>query len=294
MKQKHKKEKRHTFPIRLKKRLGQHILKDKTILKSIAEECGIGAETLVIEIGAGIGNLTEFLALKAQKVIAIEIDTQFTPYHKRISTRFSNIQFLYENVLDMDWDNFPQGDSSKDLVITGNIPYNITSPLIMKILRSRLLWRKIVFLVQKELGMRLTAPPGTKKASSITLKISYLSHPRFIRVIPSHVFSPPPKVESAIISFLPEKGANKEPSHLDSLFWLLDAAFSQRRKTVLNSLGHSLKNVLSREDLKNYLEESGVDPRVRPEAITLEKYLLLFKGLKKTLENAKIASTFKT
>ena len=266
-------------PIRLKKRLGQHILKDKAILGEIAEACDIREDTTILEIGAGVANLTEALAKRAQKVIAVEIDPRFRLYHVRLLTRHPNIEFLYENIMDLKLEAMEELSHTEDLVIAGNIPYQITSPLVMKILESGLGWRRMVLMVQKELAMRLTAPPGGKETSAISLKIRYFCETSVLRTVKSQAFRPPPRVDSAIAIFTPREEQPFSVERRREFFRLLEGAFSQRRKTILNSLGHALAGGVSRKQLAEELESVGIDPGLRAENITLEQYYGLFERL---------------
>ena len=266
-------------PPYLKKRLGQHILMDQAILQSIAGYCGITPETTVFEIGAGVANLTEALARRAKKVIAVEIDPRFKMYHLRLLTKYSNVEFLYEDVLDMNWEEFEPKGKAGDLVITGNIPYNITTPLVMKILEQITHFGKMVLMVQKEVGQRLTAPPGTRHTSAVTLKIRYFCDTELLREVSRKAFHPPPRVASALVRFTPRIGRPYSPETRKRFFRLLEAAFVQRRKTLINSLGHAMKAQMSKTDLERYLQSAGIEPGKRPETILLEQYQPLFELL---------------
>lgn len=269
------------YPIRLKKRLGQHILKDREILRFIVESCEIHPDTTVLEIGAGVANLTEGLAMKAKHVVAVEIDPQFQIYHKRLLIKYPNVSFIYENILDINLENLEQIREARDLIIAGNIPYNITSPLVMKILEGSRTFRHMILMVQKELAHRFCAPPGTRNTSAITLKIHFLCEPRLLRLIPGDVFHPLPSVDSALIRFIPHCQTPLTGETRLVFFRFLDAAFSQRRKTILNSLGSQLGTVMSKKDLAEVFQSAGIDPGKRPEAIQLEEYLSLFDALRK-------------
>lgn len=249
---------------------------DKDILKYIVNSCELTKDTFVMEIGAGVANLTEGLALHAKKVFSFEIDRQFTLYHKRLLTKYHHVEFLYEDIMDSPWENMEQIRDAGDLVITGNIPYNITSPLVMKILESKLKWRHMVLMLQKELAQRLTAPEGHKDSSGITLKIRSLCSPKLLRVVSRGSFIPPPRVDSAIVSFIPKETEWKEPEARRVFFQFLDKAFGQRRKILLNSLCHGLGGMITKEELKEKMMMVGVDPGKRPESITLEQYKNLF------------------
>ena len=267
--------------VQLKKRLGQHILEDKEILRFIVESCEIHPDTTALEIGSGVANLTEGLAMKAKHVVAVEIDPQFQIYHKRLLIKYSNVSFIYENILDLKLENLVQLREARDLIIAGNIPYNITSPLVMKILEGSRTFRHMVLMVQKELAQRYCAPPGTRNTSAITLKIHFLCEPGILRLISREVFHPQPRVDSALIRFIPRSRTPLTREMRLVFFRLLDAAFSQRRKTILNSLGSQLGSVMSKKELGAVIHSAGIDSIKRPEVILLEEYLSLFNALQK-------------
>ncbi len=267
--------------LHLKKRLGQHILKDDTVLSAIVDACTLRPETIVLEIGAGIANLTEALARGAKKIIAVELDRQFEPFHARLKKKFPNVEFLYADILKIDIDHIESLRASPDLIITGNIPYSITSPLVMKILESRLAFRHMILMVQKEVAERLTAAPGSKSSSALTLKVHYFCQTELLRIIPGSVFYPRPRVDSALVRFIPRAELPYPPQKRIAFFQFLNAAFGQRRKTILNSLGHALKGSITKAHLKIELESAGIEPLSRPETIHLEQYQTLFEILKK-------------
>ena len=270
----------HPFLIRLKKRLGQHILKDQGLLEYIADACDLTPQTTVLEIGAGIANLTECLARRAGKVVAVELDEQFRIYHTRLSLHQANVKFLYEDILDMEMDRLEAFREADDLVITGNIPFNITGPFLMKMLEGPLHFRRMILMLQKEVAQRLTAQVGTKATNAFTLKVRYFCEPSILKVVPRDFFHPKPKVDSAIVLFLPHTTLPYDTETRRRFFRLLDAAFAQKRKIILNSLLHTCHGAWSKEELIRLLQAAGIDPVQRAETVSLERFKTLFEILK--------------
>jgi len=268
--------------IHLKKRLGQRILKDRETLQFIADSCDLTPETTVLEIGAGIGNLTEQLASRAKKVVAVELDEQYRIFHLRLLIHHQNIDFIYHNITDMNLGEIPALKEARDLVIAGNIPFYITTPLIMKILEGDTTFRRMVLMVQKEVAMRLAALSGHRSTSAITLKVHYFSNATILRIVPRHNFHPAPKVDSAIILFTPRRETTFDPETRRQFFKLLDAAFSQRRKIILNSLMSAMGGKISKDIISTCLDEAGIDPSCRAERVIFEQFLALFKVMQKS------------
>lgn len=263
--------------IRLKKSLGQHLLMDRDILRDIVKACDLGDNTTVLEIGSGVANLTEGLAKNAREVAAIELDPQFSVYHSRIRMLYSNVDFIYGDVMDLDLNEIGMVKNAEDLVITGNIPYGITSPLIMKILESRLCFRVMVFMIQKEVAERINSPAGSKKVSAFTMKVRYYCETEIIRTVPRTSFKPPPRVDSAVLRFHPGKQHPLKEDERKDFFSLLKGAFSQKRKTVTNSLTNAFSGQFSKDEIREALLESGITPTQRAESIRFDQYMTLFK-----------------
>ncbi len=265
--------------IHLKKRFGQHMLKDQCILARIAGECGLTGDTTVLEIGAGTGNLTEELAQRAGRVISVEMDPQFQIYHTRLMMRYNNLEFIRSDILDLDLDSMESLSKAGDLIIAGNIPYGITSPLIMKILEGNLPFRGIVFMVQKEMAERITAPPGSSDRSAFSLKVQYRADIELLFKVPASSFIPPPRVDSAVIRFTLKRDKGLEKGEEASFFRLLTAAFAQKRKTLINSLGHGLKGAMSREEVLEVLEGCGISPGCRAETLNLIQFYDMYHAM---------------
>jgi 16S rRNA (adenine1518-N6/adenine1519-N6)-dimethyltransferase len=269
----------HSEGIRLKKRYGQHVLANWKTLKAIVARCTIERDMTVIEIGAGIGNLTRLLAERAAKVYAIERDRDFAPLHARHFAAFPNVEFLYEDVLDLDFHKLVSSQPERTVVV-GNIPYQITSPIIMKLLEDEIHYGRVLLMMQREVAERLTASPGGKQFGILTLKVLFYSDVRIEFLIPPKRFIPPPRVESALVRFFPHKKVHfPDNAQRKRFFALIDSAFSQRRKTLANAVSHALAESLNKQRVTSALAELGISPQSRAESLSLEQFFQLYEKL---------------
>lgn len=270
----------------LKKALGQHLLANSGMLNEIARICEIQSESLVIEIGAGIGNLTQaLLRFNPRHYIGIELDEEFKALHQRFFATSDRIEFIYGDVLQVDF--APLVQNYKDVIIVGNIPYQITSPLLIKLLLGDFYWSRIVLTLQKEVAERLVSPPGTKKVSALTYKVSLFAIPRIMFFMSPRNFIPPPKVESAVVKFIPHPQPLLSKSEIKEMFRLLEAAFAQRRKTILNTLAGANLTQLPKEQLKEVISRAGINPEYRAENFSLAEFITLLNALKPYLQSSK-------
>lgn len=260
---------KHDF--RLSKSLGQNFLTDKHIIDKIIECTHITKEDLVIEIGPGIGVLTEAAASQADKVIAIEVDKNLIPVLEETLADYENIQIINQDILKADLskiikDNY-RGGSVK---IIGNLPYYITTPIIMKILEERVPADSITIMMQKEVADRIKSPPGSKTYGAISVAVQYYCTVKQIASVPKEVFVPQPKVDSAVIRL--DVRREKAVDLIDEriFFACIKAGFGQRRKTLLNSL--TGVEGLSKESIKRILEEAKVDSMRRAETLSLDEF----------------------
>ncbi|MCX7766162.1 MAG: 16S rRNA (adenine(1518)-N(6)/adenine(1519)-N(6))-dimethyltransferase RsmA [Candidatus Sumerlaeia bacterium] len=270
----------------LKKALGQHLLANSGMLNEIARICEIQPESLVIEIGAGIGNLTQaLLRFNPLHYIGIELDEEFKALHQRFFATSDRIEFIYGDVLQVDFARLVQNYS--DVIIVGNIPYQITSPLLIKLLLGEFHWSRIVLTLQKEVAERLVAISGTKKISVLTYKVQIFAIPRIMFFMSPSNFIPPPKVESAVVKFIPHPQPLLSKADVKEMFRLLDAAFAQRRKTILNTLTNANLTQLPKEQLKEMLSRAGINPACRAEDFSLAEFISLLNALKPYLQSSK-------
>ena len=243
-----------------KRRLGQHFLFDPSILKRIVSAAQINTDDTVVEIGPGSGSLTTLLAESAKEVIAVEVDRQLCERLREGLSGIDNLELVCGDFLEYDLDKI---DGFKAV---GNIPYYITTPIIFKLLSAGRRLLSATLTIQKEVAERIVAGPGTKRYGILSLMVQYRTEAEIAFLIPKEAFSPPPKVDSAVIQLrtLHEKRVLVRDEGL--FFRIIRTAFSQRRKTLANSL----KPVYT--DIKGILEKLGIDPRRRPETLTIEDF----------------------
>lgn len=264
------------YGFRFTKSLGQNFLIDGNIVRKIADAAEIDEEDNVIEIGPGVGTLTEELALRAKKVVAIEIDEKLRELHKE-TLALENVKVIYEDFLDIDLKVLTEkefGDESFKVV--ANLPYYVTTPIIEKLVLSNTNLISITVMVQKEVAKRLSAGPGGKDYGSLSVFINYYTDCKYRFQVPRSVFMPKPNVDSAVLSL---KMKDREEVDTDFLFKVVRAAFTTRRKTILNSLSNSKLNY-TKDEIKKALELSGVDERRRAETLDLREFIVLSVNFK--------------
>jgi 16S rRNA (adenine1518-N6/adenine1519-N6)-dimethyltransferase len=258
------------YGFKFSKSLGQNFLIDGNIINKIAETAELDENSGVIEIGPGFGTLTQVLCSKAKKVVAIEVDKSLEKVHQE-TLDYDNIKIIYEDFMKVDVVKLIDEEfKGMDVKIVANLPYYITTPIIMKILEERYKISKIVVMVQKEVAERLNSTAGTKEYGAITLAVNYRADTRIAMIVPNTVFMPRPKVDSAVISFDILDKPRIQVLDENMLFAVIKASFGQRRKTLLNGLSNNLK--LPKEEIKLALERAGIDPGVRGETLTLEQF----------------------
>ena len=272
--------------LRSTKGLGQHFLVDGEVLRQVAGAVVPGVSTTVIEVGAGIGNLTYLLALSGAHVIGIEIDPKFRPLHEETflhrETLQGTVEFVYVDALEFDFADASRqaAERGRRFVVAGNIPYQITSPLIMRILESGACFDVMALMMQREVAERLTSGPGTRRNSAITIKVQYFCEPDIVCEVPAAAFLPPPKVDSQVIAFRLRSPRLSDTSR-EAFFRLVDAAFAQRRKMMVNSVV-AAGGGYGRPEIEAALERIGLSPAVRAEQLGCEEFLALFGALCET------------
>lgn len=261
----------------LKKSLGQNFLIDENILNNIASAADIDEESYVLEIGPGAGALTQVLASRGKKVIAVEIDQRLEPVLKDTLQDFDNVSVHFGDVLKLDLHQIidqecPPGVPVK---VVANLPYYVTTPILMKLLTDGLPIKTIVVMIQKEVAGRLRAEPGEKSYGSLSIAVQYLAEPKIVMTVPKTVFVPQPNVDSAVIrlDIRPEKKVKVDD---ETFFYkLVRASFAQRRKTLMNNLINNLYDKTQKEQLLEVLEQTGIDPGRRGETLTIEEFARL-------------------
>lgn len=253
------------------KGLGQNFLINPSVCPRMAELSGAGKEVGVIEIGPGIGVLTRELCEISDKVVAVEIDKRLIPVLDETLADFDNIKVINDDVMKLDLKKLIEDEfEGMKVVVCANLPYYITSPVIMKLLEDKLPVEAITVMVQKEAAQRICAEVGSRESGAVTVSVNYYSKPEMLFTVSSGSFMPAPKVDSAVMRLDVYK---EPPIKLDDdkkFFTVVKAAFSQRRKTVLNSISSSL--ALEKNVVNGILLDSGVDPRSRAEKLTMEDF----------------------
>ncbi len=265
----------------LKKGLGQNFLTDPTVCPAIAQGAEIDGEG-VIEIGPGAGVLTRELAKRAKKVVAIELDTRLMPILAETLDGFDNAFVRFEDAMKCDLHKLIHDEfGNMPVSVCANLPYYITSPLIMRLLEENLPIRSINVMVQKEAAERLCAQMGTRECGPVTAAVRYYSEPRILFGVGRESFLPPPKVDSAVIRL--DIKRERDPSIRDdkAFFRVIKAAFAMRRKTVLNSLSNSLP--FDKQIIIDALQECGIEPSSRAESIPMEQFVKLTDYLYKEI-----------
>ncbi len=263
------------YNIKADKSLGQNFLISDEVVEKIVEEADINKEDTVIEIGPGLGVLTNLLLKKSNDVKVIELDERMVNILKSRFILSKNLTIIYNDVLKVDLKELTKNAKGKVKVVA-NLPYYISTPIIMKLLEANDIIDEIIVMVQKEVADRLTAKTGTRLAGAITYEVEYFSNSEEIIKVTKDCFIPSPKVDSAVIKLTLKK--NIEKNNLDKLFKIIKSAFSQRRKTLENALLNS-GMVESKEQLEKIYNELGFEKNVRGEKLTLEDYINLSKFL---------------
>ncbi|PKM51111.1 MAG: 16S rRNA (adenine(1518)-N(6)/adenine(1519)-N(6))-dimethyltransferase [Firmicutes bacterium HGW-Firmicutes-7] len=260
----------------IQKRFGQNFLIDLNILEKIVQGAELTEDDVVIEIGPGIGSLTQVLAENAKKVIAIEIDKKLIPILEETLIGYDNITIINEDILKVDLHKLiAQHNEGNKVKVIANLPYYITTPIIMGLFENNIPVDIITVMVQKEVADRMQAKPGKKDYGALSLAVQYYSKPKIVTQVGPNCFIPAPKVGSSVISLKRFDEQAFDVTDPKFLFRLIKAAFSQRRKTLVNSVSNHENLEVSKEQLLQALHEMGLDPRVRGEALTLEQFIEL-------------------
>ena len=269
---------RTIFGFRNSKSLGQNFLTDKNIIDRIIEGSEIGPEDLVIEIGPGIGVITREAAATAKKVVAVEIDEDLLPVLQYTLGDLNNVEVVNQDILKTDLKALIKAqDFAGKVRVIGNLPYYITTPIIMKLLEEDIDCETITVMMQKEVADRLKAAPGKKECGAISLMVQYFADVKEIAKVPRTVFIPQPKVDSTVLRLDVRKEKPVAVEDEEYFFKVIKAGFAQRRKTVANSL--SVLGDVTRAEILEALEKAGIEPVRRGETLSLEEYAKLTKAL---------------
>ena len=268
------------YDFSLSKGFGQNFIINPGVCPRIAEASGIGPGWGALEIGPGIGVLTEQLAERADKVVSVEVDTRLQPLLAETMAGHPNFKLVLGDVLKVDLAALLKAEfPGMPVAVCANLPYYITSPILMRLLEERLPIRSITVMVQKEAAQRLCAAPGTRQAGAISYAVAYYTAPELLFTVQPGSFYPAPKVTSAVIRLTLHDTPPVQPANGDErgLFRLIRAAFSQRRKTAANAVAAGLG--LPKPRVTAALQAAGLDARLRPEQLTLADYCALQAAL---------------
>lgn len=260
------------YEFNFKKNFGQNFLVDERVLDKIVSAADINENDLVIEVGPGIGTLTQAMAKKAGKVVSVEIDKTLVPILDELLADYGNIEIINEDILKVDINELIEHHNGMNVKMAANLPYNITTPIIMNILEKHIPMESLTVMIQKEVAYRMNAKPSTKDYGSLSLVTQYYCEPYLVANVPQNCFMPRPNVDSAVIKLTILKEPRVNVKNEQFMFDFIKAAFSQRRKTLVNCIFSNGMLRLNKEELGKVLNELGYDERVRGESLTLEDY----------------------
>ncbi len=269
------------YNIRLTKSLGQNFLADENVVRRIVDAAGVGENDLVVEIGPGIGSMTCELARRAKKVIAVEIDKHLISALQDNLKEFSNVKIINMDIMDVNIKELLDKEHQGSIKVVANLPYYITTPIIMKLLEKENDFDQMVFMIQKEVARRIVAKPGGKDYGALSVAVQYYSNPVKVFDVAPHCFIPQPDVDSTVIRLEIYKTPPVILLDKDIFFKVVRASFGQRRKTMINALYNSGNFNKTKEELKGILKELDINENARGETLSINKFAqlanLLFK-----------------
>ena len=264
------------------KRFGQNFLIDTHVLEKIIAASQITKEDFVLEIGPGIGTMTQYLAEYAREVAAVEIDNTLIPILKDTLKDWDNVTVINDDILKVDIRKLAlERNGGKPIKVVANLPYYITTPIIMGLFENQVPIDSITIMVQKEVADRMQVGPGTKDYGALSLAVQYYAKPEIVANVPPNCFMPRPKVGSAVIRLERYEKPPVEVSNEKLMFRIIRASFNQRRKTLVNGLKNSQELSYSREEIEEVLNECGIPLNIRGEALTLAEFASLANAFDK-------------
>lgn len=269
------------YNFNFQKKFGQNFLIDTHVLDKIIEKANITKEDFVLEIGPGIGTMTQYLCEEAGEVAAVEIDSNLIPILKDTLSEYSNIEIIHGDILKVDIGALArEKNQGKPIKVVANLPYYITTPIIMGLFESHVPIDSITVMVQKEVAERMQASPGTKDYGALTLAVGYYAKPEIVANVPPNCFMPRPKVGSAVIRLKRHEHPIVQVEDEKLMFDLIRASFNQRRKTLVNGLNNAPGIFLGKEKIQECLKDLSVSETIRGEALTLEQFARLSNIMK--------------
>ncbi len=264
------------------KKLGQNFLIDENVILDSCEAAKINKEDLIIEIGPGLGTLTKYLLERAGKVICIELDKRMISILKERFFLYNNFEIINEDIMKLDLHTLIKENKSssiKNVKIVANLPYYITTPIIMKLLEENLQIDSITVMVQKEVAERLTEVPGEKSTGAITYSVYYYAEPEMVRIVDSTCFIPEPKVKSEVIKLKLRAKPPVDVENKELFFKLIKVSFMQKRKTFVNSVSNS--GIVSKEKITKILEKLNINANIRAEKLSMQDFAQITELLDK-------------
>ena len=264
------------YEFAFQKKFGQNFLIDTHVLDKIISAAEITKDDLVVEIGPGIGTMTQYLACAAREVVAIEIDKMLIPILQDTLSAYDNVTIINEDVLKVDLNKLAEEkNGGRPVKVVANLPYYITTPIIMGLFENHVPLHSITIMVQKEVADRMRMGPGTKDYGALSLAVQYYAEPYLVANVPQNCFMPRPKIGSAVIKLTVHENPPVTVRDEKLMFRLIRASFNQRRKTLANGLNNSPELHYSKEQIAEAIEKLGTSPSVRGEALTLEQFARL-------------------
>lgn len=261
------------YNFRFQKKYGQNFLIDRGVLDRIISAAEITGEDCVLEIGPGIGTMTQYLAERAREVVAVEIDRNLIPILEDTLASHDNVTVICEDILKVDIGGIAEErNGGRPIKVVANLPYYITTPIIMGLFESRVPLKSITVMVQKEVADRMQVGPGTKDYGALSLAVQYYAKPEIVANVPPNCFIPRPNVGSAVIRLTRHETPPVRVTDEKKMFALIRASFNQRRKTLANALGNAPELGISKESVAGALEKMWLLPTVRGEELTLEQF----------------------
>ena len=261
------------YQFNFQKKFGQNFLIDTHVLDKIISSAEVTKEDCVLEIGPGIGTMTQYLAENAREVIAVEIDKMLIPILEDTLSEYDNVTVINEDILKVDINKIArERNGGKPIKVVANLPYYITTPIIMGLFESGVPLHSITIMVQKEVADRMQVGPGTKDYGALSLAVQYYAKPQIVANVPPNCFMPRPNVGSAVIRLDRYENPPVKVCDEKKMFAIIRAVFNQRRKTMVNSLSNAPELGIEKETITGVLEAMGETPTVRGETFTLEKF----------------------
>ena len=258
------------------KKFGQNFLIDGHVLDKIIAGAGVTKDDMVLEIGPGIGTMTQYLAEAAGKVVAVEIDRNLLPILQETLADYDNVKVIHADVLSLDLEKLVQEENGgRPIKVVANLPYYITTPIIMALFEQHVPLANVTVMVQKEVAARMKSGPGSKDYGALSLAVQYYAEPYIVANVPCNCFMPRPNVDSAVIRLARYEEAPGQVNDEKMLFKIIRASFNQRRKTLQNGLNNSSELNFTKDQIAAAIAEAGFSPSVRGEALTLEQFAKL-------------------